>query len=364
MVQHHDYLRRALSLANSRRGYCAPNPAVGAVVVHNGAIIGEGCHHHCGADHAEVAALSSIGGGASGATLYVTLEPCCHYGRTPPCTKAIKQAGIVSVIYGYKDPNPKIDGSGHKALHSADIHCMRISLPEIDQFYESYTHWLHTSRPFVTAKIAMSLDGKIAGIAGQRLSITGTEMKQYTYKRRQRSDAILTTAKTIALDDPRLDIRLADQPETKPIYIIDRLLQLTEDHHIWSNASPITVFYSAAVPDNLVDIYRKPHIIYVPITEIEGQLDLLAILDKIGADGIHDLWVEAGGKLLQSLLTADLVDDLVLYIAPTWCGIDNQSAFTGLATQFPQFASKRWAQLGPDFMCEMTRHQIISAVTE
>ncbi|MDQ2994993.1 MAG: RibD family protein, partial [Pseudomonadota bacterium] len=206
------------------------------------------------------------------------------------------------------------------------------------------------------AKLAMSLDGKIAGKEGQRLAITGVDVKQYTYQRRKQSDAILTTAKTIQRDNPRLDVRLAGALECKPLYIIDRELSLSLDLAIWANSQPITIFYADTIADERVAAYTIPNVHCVPIPAEADRLDLIAILTKIGVDGIHDLWVEAGGILLQAMLSADLVDSLVFYVAPTWCGIEAQNAFEGQSFTFEQFLGKSWAQIGDDMVCEMSRN--------
>lgn len=353
--QHEQNLRRALELARSRRGYCAPNPAVGALIVKDGVIISEGAHQACGQPHAEAVALQILGGVASGATLYVSLEPCCHQGRTPPCTEAIVAAGIRTVIYGYQDPNPIVAGQGHQQLLAAGVEVLHLSLAEIDEFYRSYRHWQLHQKPWVRAKIALSLDGKIAGPAGERIHITGLPLKQHTYRCRQRSDAILTTAKTILHDDPSLDVRLENIIENKRLYILDRGLQLSVQAQIWKNTQPITVFYSAEKSGKLAAERVKQGVHYIEVSEHNKQLDLDQILAQIGQDGVHDLWVEAGGILLESLLAVDCVDELQIVCAPTWLGSDAQSAFSSNSLNFERFSQKLWVQIGDDAVCEMRK---------
>lgn len=360
--QHYQYLRRALALAGTRRGYCAPNPSVGAVIVNDGRVISEGVHVACGEPHAEVAALQALEGIAPGATLYVSLEPCSHYGRTPPCTQAIVAAGISSVIYGFKDPNPQVAGQGHQQLAAAGVAAVQLSLPEIDAFYTSYRYWLSHQRPWVTAKIALSLDGKIAGPAGERVNITGPELKQHTYHCRQRSDALLTTAKTIIQDDPLLSVVLKNHIESKRLYIVDRRLQLSADRQIWQNTLPITVFYSAANSGKLPSALVQRGVKFIPVPEYNDRLDVDHIIELIGRDGVHDLWVEAGGILLESLLVADLVNDLQIYCAPKWLGPRAQSAFNGKELNFERFTEKRWYQVGEDAVCEMRKTSVNTSV--
>jgi diaminohydroxyphosphoribosylaminopyrimidine deaminase/5-amino-6-(5-phosphoribosylamino)uracil reductase len=355
-LNHHTpYIQRALALAATRRGYCAPNPAVGAVIVKEGIVIGEGAHQACGKPHAEVEALNALQQGAVGATIYVTLEPCCHHGRTPPCTQAILNAGITTVVYSYSDPNPTVAGKGHQQLAEAGLKVIQLSLPEVDQFYESYRYWLQHQRPRVTAKIALSLDGKIAGPEGQRLTLTGPELKQQTYYNRRRSDAILTTAKTLLHDNPFLDVRCEDKIESKPLYILDRQLRLPKHLQIWQNTLPITVFYSGVNSGKLQAQMLQGGVTYTEINEQDGQLDLQQILHHLGMDGVHDCWVEAGGILLNSLLQDDAVDELQVYCAPKWLGPTAQSAFKEGRVSFEQFTQKKWYQVGDDVVCKMSK---------
>lgn len=360
MNQHTLYLRQALTLASARRGYCAPNPAVGAVIVKDGAVIGEGCHWASGDSHAEVVALQSVKGSAVGATLYVTLEPCSHFGRTPPCTRAVLEAGITSVVYGYQDPNPFVAGQGHLILAESGVHVIHWSLEEIDQFYNSYRHWLQHRRPWVTAKIALSLDGKIAGPHGQRVAITGPELKQYTAECRRRSDAILTTAQTILQDDPFLGVQKGTERESKPLYILDRQLRLSPDYQIWQNTASITVFYSAPNNGKLSPELLDRGVVFIPIAENEEALNLDAVFQHIGQDGKHDCWIEAGGILLESLIKADLAHELQVYCAPKWLGPEAQSAFNGKAVSFERFAQKQWFSMGEDVVCKMKRTAVIT----
>lgn len=353
MNEHTLYLRQALTLAMARRGYCAPNPAVGAVIVKDGIIIGEGCHWACGEPHAEVVALQSVKGSTVGATLYVTLEPCCHFGRTPPCTQAVLEAGITRVVYAYKDPNPLVAGQGHQVLAESGVDVVHLGLDEIDRFYNSYRYWQLHRRPWVTAKIALSLDGKIAGPQGQRVAITGPELKQYTAQCRERSDAILTTAKTILQDDPFLGVQKGSERASKPLYILDRQLRLTPDYQIWQNTASITVFYSASNNGTLSSELLDRGVVFIPIAENDGKLNLDAIFEYIGQEGRHDCWVEAGGILLESLIKADLAHELQVYCAPKWLGPEAQSAFNGNAISFERFTQKHWFSMGEDVVCKM-----------
>lgn len=372
LQDHRPYLLKALALASTRRGFCAPNPAVGAVIVQDGEVVAEGVHYACGKPHAEVMALKNFQGAPQSSTLYVTLEPCSHTGRTPPCTEAIIASCIQRVIYAYKDPNPIVAGNGHQCLLNAGLSIQHIECDEINQFYQSYSHWHSTQRPWVTAKIAMSLDGKIAGPGGERISITGDALKQKTYLHRLQSDALLTTAKTIIKDNPSLNIllnnidnkhdvivnNLSDKSSTaylsKRLYILDRQLILTGDLEIWKNDQPITVFYSAENSGRIPAILRDRGIRFIPIEEQNNQLDLGQIMQIIGNDGVHDLWVEAGGRLLTSLMQTKLVHKLIVYCAPKWLGNQAQSAFNEGILSFDQFSHKQWHFVGEEAVLEMS----------
>ncbi len=372
LQDHRLYLLKALALASTRRGFCAPNPAVGAVIVQDGEVVAEGVHYACGEPHAEAVALKNFQGNPQSATLYITLEPCSHTGRTPPCTDAIISSGIQRVIYAYKDPNPIVAGNGHQCLLDAGLSIQHIECDEIDQFYQSYSHWHSTQRPWVTAKIAMSLDGKIAGPGGERISITGEALKQKTYQHRLQSDALLTTAKTIIKDNPSLNVVLNNSNNnhavidnnssdkvnntqlSKRLYILDRQLILTGDLEIWKNDQPITVFYSAEnsgkIPANLHDRGIR----FISIEEQNNQLDLGQTMQIIGSDGVHDLWVEAGGRLLKSLMETKLVHKLIVYCAPKWLGNQAQSAFNEGILSFDQFSRKQWHFVGDEAVLEMS----------
>ncbi|MBX9586990.1 MAG: bifunctional diaminohydroxyphosphoribosylaminopyrimidine deaminase/5-amino-6-(5-phosphoribosylamino)uracil reductase RibD [Gammaproteobacteria bacterium] len=363
------YLLKALALASTRRGFCAPNPAVGAVIVKNDEIVAEGVHYACGEPHAEIMALREFKGDLSDATLYVTLEPCCHTGRTPPCTDAIIASGLQRVVYSYQDPNPIVASQGHQRLVAAGIDTEHVACSEIDQFYRSYCYWQDSQRPWVTAKIAMSLDGKIAGPAGERISITGTALKQQTYAYRLRCDAILTTAKTISHDNPLLNIIINKDDKnhnvadfiksnnlslSKRLYILDSHLNLTSDFQIWKNDQPITVFYSSKNSGKLPDDLLERGVRFISVDELEGLLDLEQIMGVIGSDGVHDLWVEAGGRLLRSLIETNAIHKLLVYCAPKWLGDQAQSAFNEGIYTFDQFALKQWHVIGEEAILEMS----------
>lgn len=322
------YLKSALTLAEIRRGFCAPNPCVGAVLVKNAQLIAKGYHRKSGSAHAEVDAISKVDPSLlQGATLYVTLQPCCHTAKkTPPCTDLIIKSGIVKVVYGYRDPNPAVNNHADKILQDAGIECIQHPLPAIDNFYASYSYcWKH-KRPFTTAKLAVSLDGKIAGEHGKPIRLTGGEAQQFTHQQRKQSDAILTTAKTICLDNPLLNCRLDDGTYKKPLYILDTHLSLPISAKIFNSTESITIFHDADLSKQ--QKLQQHDIRFIPIKSDKKGLDLLAILKQIGQDGKIDLWIEAGGVSFQAFIKAGLLQRAFIYVAPLWLGESAQIAFT------------------------------------
>ncbi|MES2141356.1 MAG: bifunctional diaminohydroxyphosphoribosylaminopyrimidine deaminase/5-amino-6-(5-phosphoribosylamino)uracil reductase RibD [Pseudomonadota bacterium] len=325
-----DYLKQALVLAELRRGFCAPNPCVGAVLVKGEKVIATGYHWASGCPHAEADALNKIDTRlAKGATLYVTLQPCCHTAKkTAPCTSLIIEKGITKVIYGFRDPNPAVGDQSDKQLQQAGIICIHQPLSEIDDFYTSYQFWWQHKRPFVTAKLALSLDGKIAGPHGQRIQLTDETTKQFTHQQRKRADAILTTAKTICNDNPLLNVRIKNTAIAKPIYILDSELHTPTSATIFNTAKNVTLFHKANLNIKKNKKYNQKNLRLIPITTDKHGLNLLEILKQIGEDGYQDLWIEAGGHCFESFAKNQLLQRAFIYVAPRWLGHEAQTAFT------------------------------------
>jgi len=348
------FLLKALSLAEIQRGSCAPNPAVGAVIVDEcGNILSTGYHRGPGTCHAEVDALNQLKTPSTGKAIYVTLEPCCHWGRTPPCTEALIQAGIKRVVYGYTDPNPLVTGKGIKLLRAAGIECELFPLPEIGNFYQSYHYWHTTKKPFITAKIALSLDGKIAGKNGERRQITGKELNEFTHARRQKSDAILTTSRTIIHDNPQLNARYKNNITAKPLYILSRKLDLPLDAKIFSTAKSITIFHSHQVDKNQTAPFLAKNARCIAVNETTDGLCLEEVISVIGKDGIHDLWVEAGGACFSAFVEQKLAQRLLIYVAPIWIG-EGISAFNkNFKLDLLPTHCILWQQVCNDAVCEI-----------
>lgn len=321
------YLKKTLKLAEKRQGFCAPNPSVGAVVVKNDQVIATGNHFSAGHPHAEIVALEKANTEAKGAILYCTLEPCCHWGKTPPCVDAIIQAGIKKVVYGYKDPDARVNGQGEKILKQAGVECVYCPTPEINAFYQSYSRWKILGLPYVTAKLAISLDSKIAYENGVRAMISGEKAAEFTHQNRLKSDAILTTAKTILADNPQLNVRLKNRIIKKPVYIIDRQNKLSRKEKIFETAERVHIFN-------------------------ESHFSLSDMLKIIGQNGHYQLWVEAGGELFSALIRENLLQKALVYISPKTLGSRGIPAFSGETDLFKHVKITKWSSKGEDTIGE------------
>ncbi|MBI4403739.1 MAG: bifunctional diaminohydroxyphosphoribosylaminopyrimidine deaminase/5-amino-6-(5-phosphoribosylamino)uracil reductase RibD [Deltaproteobacteria bacterium] len=348
------FLKQALELADTRKGFCAPNPAVGAVVVQDGKIVSQGVHQKAGSPHAEVEALNGLQD-AENTTVYVTLEPCCHWGKTPPCTDLLIQKKVSRVVYGLMDPNPLVRGRGQASLEQAGISCQWFQLPEIEKFYRGYSHWVtHEKTPYVTAKLAVTLDGKIAGAQGERKQITGPELEKFTHEHRRRSDALLTTVETILCDDPRLDVRIDSEVLQKPLYVLDTFMRLPEKARVFDTAQSITLFHGADVPQTRLHLLEDKGVRLVPVQKEELGLNLLDVVKEIGQAGCHELWVECGGTCIWALVRKKLLGRVFIYVAPKWMGKDGKAAFGEDAWDLANGSkSVQWSSRGKDALCEI-----------
>ncbi len=300
---HEQFMHAALKQAWLNRGFTAPNPAVGTVAVLDGNIIAQASHPGMGQPHAEQLIVKMLPADCSNITLYVTLEPCNHFGRTPPCVDALIERQFKQVVYAYSDPNPVVVANNTPALlkaHGIDV--LHYPLPEIDAFYESYTFWMKTKRPFVTVKMAQSFDGKIAGKNGAPIQLSNAACAAETHAARLRTDVILTTVKTIECDNPALNARIGSEITAKPVAILDRQKRLAKTAQIHQTAETLHLYHD--------------------VTQGKNLLDLGAILDDLGALGYHDVWVEAGGELFSALHREKWVQRTILYLVPESLGPD------------------------------------------
>ncbi len=323
-AMHIQFLLAALNQAMLGRGRCAPNPSVGAVAVQNNAIIAQAWHHGAGTPHAEQLLLNQFPEKSPDVTLYVTLEPCNHWGRTPPCVESIIQHGIQRVVYAYQDPNPIVSfNKTPDLLRNQGIDVVHWPLPEIDEFYRSYRHWTIEKMPWVTVKIAQTLDGKIAGAGGERILLSNAGCSEFTHYQRLYADVILTTARTVHLDDPLFNVRLVADEQPKPVAIIDRALTLDSAAHVFKKAKQCHVYHD----DRLIPAVQSDRIQYHGVAATEQGLDLESIICHLGKLGYHDVFVEAGGTLFSALHKARLVNRTYLYLVPSALGPEATPAY-------------------------------------
>ncbi|HUW64892.1 MAG TPA: bifunctional diaminohydroxyphosphoribosylaminopyrimidine deaminase/5-amino-6-(5-phosphoribosylamino)uracil reductase RibD [Spirochaetia bacterium] len=317
------YMREALELAARAMGRTSPNPMVGALVVKDGEVVGRGYHHQAGQPHAEVLALAEAGERARGATLYVTMEPCCHRGRTGPCSDAVLASGVARVVAAMTDPNPKVAGKGLEQLARAGVSvaCGMLSR-EAARLNEVFVKYITCRRPFVVLKTASSLDGKIATRTGDARWITGPAARAYTHRLRDRYDAILVGVNTVLADDPALTTRLAEGGGRDPLRVIlDSLARTPRGARVLQGEAGRTLIAvtGRAPGEKVAELERAgAEILTVPG---EGpQVDPAALVEELGRREVTSLLVEGGGTVAYSFLAAGLVDKVVWFLAPLLIG--------------------------------------------
>ncbi|MGE3989234.1 bifunctional diaminohydroxyphosphoribosylaminopyrimidine deaminase/5-amino-6-(5-phosphoribosylamino)uracil reductase RibD [Pseudorhodoplanes sp.] len=318
------FLRLALTLGRRGLGNTWPNPAVGAVVVKDGIVLGRGWTQPGGRPHAETEALRRAGQEARGATLYVTLEPCSHHGKTPPCTDAIVAAGIARVVSALIDPNPRVAGEGYARLEAAGIAVTEgLCADAARRDHAGHIHRILDGRPHVMLKLAISADGKAAPADGKPVSITGEETRAQVHRMRAMSDAILVGIGTVLADDPALTCRLPGMLRVSPVRVVlDPALRLPVQSRLVSGARdiPVWVFSAEDASEDRERLLGEKGVIVTRVTAGERGLDLNAILRALAERGITRLMVEGGPKVASSFLRADLVDEAVLLHGPVPIG--------------------------------------------
>lgn len=352
------YMRRAIVLAERGAGWTSPNPMVGAVIVKDGRIIGEGWHRRYGEAHAERNALQSCTESPVGSVLYVTLEPCCHHGKQPPCTDAILEAGIRRVVVGSGDPNPLVAGKGVEFLRAHGVTVdTGVLKEECDALNPVFFHFIQTKRPYVVMKYAMTMDGKIATRTGDSRWITGEAARQRVHQDRHRYSAIMAGVGTVLADDPLLTCRM--EGGKNPVRIIcDSHLRTPPDSRIVRTAREVPTILAAAVPppecrNALEDAGCQVWDLPGP----EGRVDLNALMDRLGARGIDSVLLEGGGELNWAALHSGIVQKVQAYIAPKlFGGTAAKSPIAGLGVETPAQAVRlvrtTVTQIGEDFLLE------------
>lgn len=339
-----EYMLRAIQLAKKGEGWTNPNPMVGAVIVKDGRIIGEGYHKKCGELHAERNAIASLTESAEGATIYVTLEPCCHYGKTPPCTEAIIEQKIKKVVIGSRDPNPKVAGKGAQILRESGITVVRDFMrEECDRLNPVFFHYITTKTPYVVMKYAMTLDGKIATKTGASKWITGEAARAEVQHMRHRYMGIMAGIGTVIADDPMLNVRV--EGWKSPIRILcDSGLRIPLDGQIVKSAGKYRTIVAYADSKNTEAKRKRLHemgveTIWCP--DENNQVDLKKLMKYLGEEGIDSILLEGGGTLNDSALRAGIVQEVQAFIAPKlFGGMNSKTPVEGIGVRFPSEAVK------------------------
>lgn len=322
------FMAEALTLAKRGIYTTAPNPSVGCVLVKNGQIVGKGFHLQAGMPHAEIMALGEAGKQAKGASVYVTLEPCSHFGRTPPCADALIRAGVKRVVVAMADPNPLVGGKGIERLRQAGI-STEVGLKEAEAYAlnQAFFHRMKTGRPWVQLKMAMSLDGRSAMATGESKWISNATSRADVQRLRGKAGAILSTSRTVLQDDPRLNLRWDDLPSDMqahyPLAYLRQPVRVVLDNHhkvlptaqLFQTNAPVWLVSHQA--RNLSDFPAYCEEMIIPNAEMT---DLAFLLNELGKRQINSLWLEAGARFAGAMIEQNLVDELILYIAPLLLG--------------------------------------------
>ena len=353
-----DFMQRAIELAKKGIGFTNPNPVVGAVIVKDGRIIGEGYHEKCGELHAERNAIKSLTESAKGATLYVTLEPCCHYGKTPPCTEAIIEQQIAKVVIGSRDPNPLVAGKGVQALKEQGIEVVEDFMKEeCDELNLVFFHYIKTKMPYVVMKYAMTMDGKIATKTGVSKWITGEAARDQVQHMRHQYSAILVGVETVLADDPMLNVRI-DGLKSPVRVICDSHLRIPLISRIVDTAMDYRTIVAYTDCDNREKM-RALKKYGVELLKLPEK-NLTKLMRKLGKMSIDSVFVEGGGTINDSFRNENLIDQLEVFIAPKMLGgRDARSPVEGVGVaeicDANEYHLKKICQIGEDIQLTYVR---------
>lgn len=313
------HMRRALHLALKGRGKVSPNPLVGAVVVRQGRVVGEGAHLQVGGPHAEVHAFAAAGKRSRGATLYVTLEPCAHQGRTPPCTEAVLRAGIRRLVCAMEDPDPRVQGKGLTQLRAAGLQVeVGLGREEAERQNAAYLKHRRTGRPLLILKLAQSLDGRIATAEGDTRWISGEQSRVLVHRWRSWTDAVMVGAGTVLADDPLLDVRLVRGRSPRPL-VVDGRLRVPLQARVFQRPGAVLITAHSA-PAKTRRAFEAQGVAVWTFPARRGQLDLAQVMERAGSEGLTSILLEGGGQLAAAALRAQVVDQLRIFVAPCLIG--------------------------------------------
>lgn len=322
LTGHEFFMKRALELARNCSVLTSPNPKVGCVIVRNGQILGEGFTQPAGKNHAEIEALNDVasrGENCRGATVYVTLEPCAHFGRTPPCVDALIGAGVSCVVAALEDPNPLVAGKGFEKLGAAGIRVIRgVMAREAREMNRGFLSRIERGRPWVRMKVAASLDGKTALSSGESQWITSEAAREDGHRWRMRADAVMTGIGTVMKDDPRLDVRLPDVVRQPVRIVVDSQLKTPLDARVLRNGE--TWIFSANASPVKIDAMKQKGVRVFSAINDTGRVDLAEMMKTLAEKEINEIHVEAGATLNGALVQAGFVDEMLIYLAPCFLG--------------------------------------------
>ena len=357
-MEDQEYMKKALALAERGCGRVTPNPMVGAVIVKDGRIIGEGYHQKCGEPHAERNALAACAESPEGATMYVTLEPCCHHGRQPPCVEAIIEAKIARVVVGSPDPNPLVAGKGVSILRDHGIEVVEgVLQQECDRLNEVFLHYIRTKTPFVVMKYAMTMDGKIASYTGASKWITGDAAREHVQTQRHRYTGIMVGVGTVLADDPLLTCRMENGKN--PVRIVcDTHLRTPPESQLVQTAREVpTVLATCSADQERIKAFEACGCRVLCLPERDGHVDLQALMERLGAEEIDSILLEGGGTLNWTALESGIVQKVQAYIAPKLLGgADAKTPVEGQGAPAPDagalLENTRIIRLGADLLLE------------
>jgi len=323
------YMKRALTLAKKGVGKTAPNPAVGCIIVKDGIVIGEGWHKKAGEAHAEIHALEMAGDLAQGADVYVTLEPCCHTGKTPPCSEALIRAGVKRVVAGMSDPNPQVNGGGLHALQLAGIETQcGVLEDECRAINQAFIKHISTGIPFVTYKCAMTLDGNIATLTGESRWISCDESRKYVHRMRSRMDAIMVGVDTVIADNPLLTVRHVRGKNPLRV-IVDTRLRTPESVNVLNGQLSSKTIIATTESNPRVHLrYLQQGATILVCDEFDGRVCMKDLLKKLGDMGVQSILLEGGSRLAGNMLQLGMIDELVFFVAPKIIGSNGFAPFT------------------------------------
>ncbi|MBI2650278.1 bifunctional diaminohydroxyphosphoribosylaminopyrimidine deaminase/5-amino-6-(5-phosphoribosylamino)uracil reductase RibD [Candidatus Woesearchaeota archaeon] len=318
MISHKKYMELAIKLAEKGKGLTSPNPMVGCIVVKRGRIVGKGFHRKAGTEHAEVLALNDAGKKAINSTLYVNLEPCSHWGRTPPCTEKIVEAGVREVIIGVHDPNPLVDGFKELKFRGLKTK-IGILEHEAKKLNEAYIKYMRTKRPFVVIKVAMSMDGRIATKTGDSKYITSKEARTYVHQLRSEVDAVMVGLNTVLRDNPELTPRLVKGKDPMKI-VVDSKLKIPKSCSLMKNPAKLIIATTSKAKKNEVKKLQQKGINVIMTKSKNGMVDIGDLVKQLGKHEITSIMIEGGSELNSSAIKAHVVDKIFIFTAPKLIG--------------------------------------------